>query len=227
MKSLGKLGITLIVLGGLAVCGLAFVIWAYSYANELTHDAVGQETTLSAKFSTNQVDLSDYERTWTEGWATSDSQKEAAKEILKAAFDGTNNAGGEQQQVLVNMIRQANPYPQETTGQQAALINKLYDDVAAHRTTWSNSQKQIRDEARAFENWLNQDLFRRIVLKNFMKIPDNNLKAQINGNIYYGQEALAKMEALVTTGDTQKSYETGTGNGFTHNTTPAAPAPKK
>ena len=216
MKKLSTLAICGIVAAGLFAVLIVGAIWAYTYANSLNHDAVGQETTLSAQFSDNQVDLSDYERTWTEGWATSDGQKEAAKEILKAAFEGTNNPGGNQQQVLVNMIRQANPYPEKTTEQQAQLIQKLYDDVAQHRTTWSNSQKKIRDQARAFEDWLNQDMFRKIVLKKFMGLPDNNLKAQINGNIYYGQEALAKMEALVTTGDTQKSYETGTSNGFQH-----------
>jgi hypothetical protein len=35
------------------------------------------------------------------------------------------------------------------------------------------------------------------------------------------------MEALVTTGDTQKAYKTGTSNGFTHNTTPVPAAPQK
>ena len=220
MKTLSKTAIWLLVLGGLAVVGVTGLIWLYSTANELNHEAVEQETALSAQFRNNQVDLSDYERTWTEGWATSDAQKEAAKEILKAAFEGTNNPGGNQQQVLVNMIRQANPYPEKTTEQQAQLISKLYDDIAQHRTTWSNSQKNISDRARGFENWLNGDLMHRFVLTRIF--PDSNLKAQINGDIYTGPEALKKMEALVTTADTQKSYETGTSNGFTH-----TPAPKQ
>ena len=110
MNGLSKLAITLIVL---AVIGATGLIWIYTTANAYNHQAVELETTLSAQFRNNQVDLSDYERAWTEGWATSDAQKEAAKEILKAAFEGTNSAAGNQQQMLVNMIRQANPYPEK------------------------------------------------------------------------------------------------------------------
>ncbi len=194
----------------LGVGGFFFLVFIvcfgfYSYANDVRNEAINKETQLSAQYSSNQVELSNYVDTFFETMSVANVKRDALRQIITDAVRGryqgdttAHPSGGQ----LFSMIKEA--YPTVDLG----IYDKIVDFIKAGRRSFTNQQKDLLDQLRSYDAWRAQGIVRSWALGNFF--PSAHLRACIGKDCVTGQAAEVRMQDVITDSQTQKAYDTGT-----------------
>jgi hypothetical protein len=210
---------------GLGVIGalLISVLSLFVMFNNAQKDMVKREAALSAQYLDNQNELSTYVSTIKESLGIADRNTQALDQVLadavKGRYDGDTSAkpgGG----ALFSAITEA--YPDLSS--VSVPYQKVQDAVFSGREAYKNQQTRLLDMLREYDTWRNSGLIHKHVVS-MVGAPSQNLKAQIGTQINRGQDAEDQMYLIVTAGDAQKAYQTGTMDPLDLGPT-GAPSPK-
>jgi hypothetical protein len=191
-----------IVLGVLAVGLISLFIWA----SKLKTEGVHHESALTAQYSSDQNEYSNYGAALVEQLGVADEKKDAVIEIIAAYVSGRKSEGSGK---LVTMVKEAVPDLGST-----AIYDKIVDYIQKGREQFKNKQDALLNKVAAYDNWRNEGLIRPLIIEYVLHFPTQNLRAQVGNNSVTGQAALDKMRVIVTTSDSQKTFETGTDKPF-------------
>lgn len=193
------------IIATLAVIAIA-IVSIFGYINSVRSEGIGKENNLERAYKNAQDELSKVTLTVKETAGIADKAGSKIDTIIKDAvtgrYDGAMDAGTGG--AMFSAIQEA--YPELAAN--VALYAKVQDAIIAGRLSFSNSQKVLLGEVTSYENWMEQDITRSMVV-NMLGFPTDSLEAQIGTNVYHGRDALAKIKTLVLTKDTVTAYETG------------------
>lgn len=193
------------IIATLAVIAIA-IVSIFGYINSVRSEGKGKENNLERTYKNAQDELSKVTLTVKETAGIADKAGSKIDTIIKDAvtgrYDGAMDAGTGG--AMFSAIQEA--YPELAAN--VALYAKVQDAIIAGRLSFSNSQKVLLGEVTSYENWMEQDITRSMVV-NMLGFPTDSLEAQIGTNVYHGRDALAKIKTLVLTKDTVTAYDTG------------------
>lgn len=193
------------IIATLAVIAIA-IVSIFGYINSVRSEGIGKENNLERAYKNAQDELSKVTLTVKETAGIADKAGSKIDTIIKDAvtgrYDGAMDAGTGG--AMFSAIQEA--YPELAAN--VALYAKVQDAIIAGRLSFSNSQKVLLGEVTSYENWMEQDITRSMVV-DMLGFPTDSLEAQIGTNVYHGRDALAKIKTLVLTKDTVTAYETG------------------
>ncbi|HXK37897.1 MAG TPA: hypothetical protein VJ579_02420 [Candidatus Paceibacterota bacterium] len=189
------------VYGAIAIIAL---LLSYSCVNDTYNESVPQETALSALFLSNQNELSSYVSGFYEQAGIANMKSDKMTKFMTDAVTGRydKEGGGFDGSAMVSMIKEAYPGTNEF-----GIYDKILPFVKAGREAFKGKQDYLLDQIRTYNNWRRKGFARAYILKYFF--PTNNLQARIGDKVYYGKEALEKMERIILDSQTKKAYETG------------------
>ena len=188
----------LAVVAALAVVGMSL----YGYAVSINNQAVAYETRLSTEYRSVQVEVSNYVSTFYEQTGLAKAKSEKMDNIIRGAIEGRFGDDPKQGQALLNAVSEAYP---DTKGLD--IYDKILPTVAAGREGIRNKQNQLLDEARSYDSWRKQGVFRRYVLSGVY--PSKDLSIKVGDRMIYAQEALDHLKEPVVTSSTSTAFETG------------------
>lgn len=196
MKSLKKW----LIWGGLAIAALLF----YGKINGEYNQSVVKETNLSALFVSNQNELSAYVSSFYEQAGVANMKSEKMTKFMTDAIRGRyDKGGGFDGSAMMSMIKEAYPDVKEF-----GIYDKILAFVKAGREAFKGKQDYLLDQIRTYKVWYKEGIIRGIIMQKF--IPSHNLEARIGDKVYYGKDALEKMETIILDKQTKNAYETGT-----------------
>jgi hypothetical protein len=190
--------------GGLILAGLAAAVIGgialFKYASQVQSEGAAKEANLSAQYSKDQNEYSNYGASVVESLGVAETKMDKVKELVVAYVSGRKVEGSGK---LVTAVAEAVP----DLG-SAAIYDKIVDAVIEGRKKFKDQQDKMLDAIRDYETWSNSGLIRPMCLR-WYGFPTHNLRATIGGQDFYGQEALSKMRSIVTTAQTQRVFMTG------------------
>ncbi len=194
---------------GLGILGLlvAGAVGLFMYANTVYNQGVQYENELNALYQDNQNVYSTFKTKVYEALGIANLKMDKLDQVIKDAVEGRYKdkdmkpgTGG----ALFSSIKEAYP----DVGNNTAIYDKIVDILNEGRTEFKNSQTRLLDRIRAYNVWRESGLIRSMITES--KFPSNHLEARIGKKSVYGKEALDQMKTIVTSSDTQKSFDTGT-----------------
>ena len=206
--------ILLCVLGAFAFGGLGL----YGYFNSLNTDRVEQETTISAQYQSNQLELDTYHKTIKEAVGIANVKSTKLDQVLHDAVagrygDSKSEAGSRQGQGGAFFSAIVEAYP-DIKG-QLDLYDRILNAVFAGREAFKQKQNLLLDRVRSYKRWMNDGLVQSILIKKVIGAPTELLQARVGKSVVHGPEALDKIETIVTSQSTSQSFESGEDNGVT------------
>ncbi len=206
LKSLGPVAVVLVILGVLVVGSLAVVVGLYGYANSLRSESVVRENQLSAQYLSNQNYLSTYISTFYEELGVANLKSDKMDQILSDSVKGRYEDGGfSASSPFFAAVSEAYP---DISGLN--IYDKIVDHIKSGREGYRAIQDKLLDMIRSYNNWRQDGYIQSLIIKDFIHVPSERLEARIGTNVYRGNEALEKMQQIVTASAAQKAYETGT-----------------
>ena len=201
---------TLIILA--VVFGILFAggVGIYGYFNGLKTELVDRETSLSASYQSNQLELDTYVKQIKEGAGIANLKSDKLDQILRNAVsgrygDGKGDIKNGQGGAFMSAIVEAYPNLQG----QLDVYDRLVDKVFAGREAFKQKQNLLLDKIRSFEKWTNTGLVQSFMIQNIMGAPTYLLEARIGTNVKHGREALDQMKLVVTSASTSQAFTTG------------------
>jgi len=211
---------TLIITGIIAAAVLACVLGFYGYYNGLNTERVDQETTLSASYQSNQVELDNYVKTIKEAVGIANVKSDKIDQILRDAVSGRygdsrqnldgsapvkNGQGGS----FISAIVEAYP---DIKG-QLNVYDHIIDKVFAGREAFKQKQNLLLDRVRSYEKWMNTGLVQSFIIKKMIGCPTELLEARVGTSVKHGRDALDQIKLVVTSGATNNAFNTGKDDG--------------
>lgn len=207
--------ITIVVAVALLIGGASF----YGYYNSLNTERVDHETTLSATYQSNQLELDTYVKTIKEAVGIANVKSDKIDQILRDAVSGrygdsrenldgskpVNGQGGS----FISAIVEAYP---DLKGQLDSY-DRIIDKVFAGREAFKNKQDNLLDRVRAYEKWMNTGLVQSYIIQNMIGCPTKLLEARVGTSVKHGQEALDQIKLVVTSSSTGDAFNTGKEDG--------------
>ncbi len=185
----------------------AVLIGGFLMVNGINATGVQMEKGLNAQYLDDQNELSQYKQSFYEqtGLANLKSQQmdTILTDAIKGRYDGTKMSPGTGGSMF-SAIKEAYPNIDLST------YDRIADFVRAGREAFKNKQSKMLDMLRAYDTWRQENLLRAFFINTFLHFPSNGLEARIGTSKVTGQAALDQMWTIVTTGDTQKAFQTGT-----------------
>lgn len=201
---------TLIIAGIIAAALLACVLGFYGYFNGLNTDRVDQETTLSASYQSNQVELDNYVKTIKEAVGIANVKSDKLDQILRDAVSGRygdtkdgvrNGQGG----AFMSAIVEAYP---DIKG-QLDIYDRIVDKVFVGREGFKAQQNSMLADIAKYEAWTHTGLVQSFIIKNVVGCPTDLLEARVGTNVKHGRAALDQMKLVVTSGSTNDAFNSG------------------
>jgi len=180
----------------------------YSFANGIQTTGVAKEAALSAEYQSSQLELDTYVKKIKESVGIANLKSDKLDQILKDAVSGRyadKDMKPGQGGAFFSAIKEAYP---DIKG-QLDVYDRIIDQVSAGREAFKNKQNELRDQIRNYEVWKNSGLVQSRIIA-AMGYPSNNLEACIGKDCIHGPDALARMKVLVTSSETNQSFQTGT-----------------
>lgn len=198
---------------GLVITGIILIAFlmigggALGALSSLKTDGVRMEQGMSASYDDNQNYLSAYIVSFHEQFGLTRMQTAAGDTILLNAMRGRYGANGfSPNGAFFSAIHEAYPDVASLT----AGYGKLMTFVQSGRDQFRARQSRIRDVVRDYDSWLNEGLFRPVIIS-FLGFPSKNLKARIGGTVVAtGPAALEQFHKLVLDPETNAAFTTGT-----------------
>lgn len=188
-------------------CFIGFTV--YSWVNGVHGTATDKETQLSGAYVSYQAVLDELIVGVREQVGLNFAAGDQVEDILRGALEGRyGEEGFTTDSALFLAVSEAYP----DTDQLFDLWGDLQQYVQDGRARIRNTQTKLIDQAEAYRNWLERDLFRRWAVQ-MLGYPSRTLEARIGDTIYFGDEALARMLVPITSSDTREAFETGTFEG--------------
>jgi len=201
---------TLIITGIIAAALLACVLGFYGYYNGLNTERVDQETTLSASYQSNQLELDTYVKTIKEAVGIANVKSDKLDQILRDAVSGRygdtkdgvrNGQGG----AFMSAIVEAYP---DIKG-QLDIYDRIVDKVFAGREGFKAQQNSLLADIAKYEAWTHTGLVQSFIIKNVVGCPTDLLEARVGTNVKHGRAALDQMKLVVTSGSTNDAFNSG------------------
>lgn len=201
---------TLIITGIIAAAVLACVLGFYGYYNGLNTERVDQETTLSASYQSNQVELDNYVKTIKEAVGIANVKSDKIDQILRDAVSGRygdtkdgvrNGQGG----AFMSAIVEAYP---DIKG-QLDIYDRIVDKVFVGREGFKAQQNSLLADIAKYEAWTHTGLVQSFIIKNVVGCPTDLLEARVGTNVKHGRAALDQMKLVVTSGSTNDAFNSG------------------
>ena len=201
---------TLIITGIVAAALLACVLGFYGYYNGLNTERVDQETTLSASYQSNQLELDTYVKTIKESVGIANVKSDKLDQILRDAVSGRygdtkdgvrNGQGG----AFMSAIVEAYP---DIKG-QLDIYDRIVDKVFAGREGFKAKQNSMLAAIAKYEAWTHTGLVQSFIIKNVIGCPTDLLEARVGTNVKHGRAALDQMKLVVTSGSTNDAFNSG------------------
>ena len=177
----------------------------YSYAASLKTEGVALEAGLSAQYSSDQNEYSNYGAALVEQLGVTGEKADRLKETIVAYVSGRKVEGSGK---LLNAVQEAVPNLEGLN-----TYDKIVEYIQTGREKFKNKQETMLAKIAAYEVWKDSGIIRPKFIS-FLGFPTNSLRAQIGKDAVYGQAALERMRVIVTTSDSQKAFETGTDTPF-------------
>lgn len=212
---------------GLIVVVLLFigVIVGFSSYNGTRNHLVDDETRLNAQYQSNQVTLDKFHKKITEEFGLVSSKTAAVNTVLDGAVEGRYNGslqaatpGTGQSKDLISALVEAYP-----TLDWANVYDKLVTEISAGRDEFANQQKALLDMIRPYDQFRQRGVLHHQFVK-WIGYPD--LQARIGTTVFTGKKAYDQMKLMVTSGEVNQDFTSGTENPLNlAPTTSAVPSP--
>jgi hypothetical protein len=176
---------------------IAFVV----YLSSLSSEGASLEASLTRQYSEDQNEYSNYGASIVESLGVADTKMDKVKELVVAYVSGRKS---EKSGSLLTAVSEAVP----DLG-SAAIYDKIVDAIVAGREHFRAQQTKMLSQIQTYEVWLNSGLIQPKFIR-LVGYPSNNLRATIGSESYTGQEALRKMREIITTAQSQRTFQTGT-----------------
>lgn len=200
--------ITALIVGGVL---FLLALAGYGYFNGLNTDRVNMETTITAQYQSNQLELDTYHKKIKEAVGIANVKSDKLDQVLRNAVSGrygdSNAAGNRQGQGGAFFSAIVEAYP-DIRG-QLDLYDRIVDAVFAGREAFKQKQNLLLDRVRAYEVWMNDGLVQSIMIKKVIGAPTDLLQARIGTKVLRGQAALDQIRLVVTSKGTNESFESG------------------
>ena len=205
--------ITALIVGGVL---FLLVLAGYGYFNGLNTDRVNMETTITAQYQSNQLELDTYHKKIKEAVGIANVKSDKLDQVLRNAVSGRygvnkDEAGNRQGQGGAFFSAIVEAYP-DIRG-QLDLYDRIVDAVFAGREAFKQKQNLLLDRVRAYEVWMNDGLVQSIMIKKVIGAPTDLLQARIGTKVTRGQDALDQIRLIVTSQATGQAFETGQDEG--------------
>jgi hypothetical protein len=211
---------TLIIAGIIAAAILASILGFYGYYNGLNTERVEHETTLSAGYQSNQLELDTYVKTIKEAVGIANVKSDKIDQILHDAvigrygdsrqnLDGTTPPKNGQGGSFISAIVEAYP---DIKG-QLNVYDRIVDKVFAGREAFKQKQNLLLDRARAYDRWMNTGLVQSFIIKRMIGCPTDLLEARVGNSVKHGRDAFDQIKLVVTSSGTNEAFNTGNDEG--------------
>jgi hypothetical protein len=211
--------IGLVAAGAVAVGGISL----FGYAGSVQKAGVNMEQGLNAQYQVDQLDLDTGIKEIKESVGIANIKNAQLDKILSDAvrgrYDGNSSAQPGKGQ-LFSAIQEAYP------NVDVSIYDRIIDKEFAFREHFKQEQIIFRDQLRQYDVWRTEGLIKPILVR-MLGYPSQNLEARIGFQTWHGVEALDHMKVLVTSEETDTSFQTGHENPIDLPGAPAAPAPVK
>lgn len=189
-------------IAGAVVIGLGALV---ADASSTKHTGVVLEQGLSAMYQDDQLELDTGVKQIKESVGIANIKLANIDKVLKDAMSG-------QLAATIDPKTGKSPFmlalQTALPNVDASIYDRIVDKEMAFRENFKQRQIIFRDKIRDFQTWQNDGLFAPMFIR-FMGFPDQNLEARIGNQTWHGQEALDHMKILVTSSDTDSSFQTG------------------
>jgi hypothetical protein len=193
-----------LIIGGVVLV-LAFALFVTK--NGIVNTGNTKEVALNAQYQDNQNYLSDCIVRIRESAGIAKGQRDALDTIITDAVQGRYDAGSTAQVgkgAMFSAITEAYPDLSALSG----TFDKVLIVVNGCRTDYRGKQTQLLSMLKDFDTWrIGSWTVRTFGGSDF---PDDNLQAQIGGDITTGKAALIQMKTIVLVKDATGAYKTGT-----------------
>jgi hypothetical protein len=177
----------------------------FGYANSVQKAGVNMEQGLNTQYQVDQLDLDTGIKEIKESIGIANIQNDKLDKVLSDAvrgrYEGNSSAQPGKGQ-LFSAIQEAYP------NVDVSVYNRIIDKEFAFREHFKQEQIIFRDQLRAYDVWRTEGLIKPILVR-MLGYPSQNLEARIGFQTWHGVEALDHMKVLVTSGETDTSFQTG------------------
>ncbi|HXV26525.1 MAG TPA: hypothetical protein VD862_00640 [Candidatus Paceibacterota bacterium] len=194
-------GAALFVVLAIAAAFVVFGVALYGYAVSIRNAALDRELQLVAQYKVNQTELSSYVSTFYEQVGVANLKSAKVDEVIRGALQGRFGDDGFQGGSLFAAFHEAYPDVQALN-----IYDQILPTIAAGREGFRNKQQKIIDEARAYDRWRKDGIFRAWVLSGIY--PSSDLAIDVGGETLYAEAALKHLANPVLDSRTNKAYET-------------------
>ena len=136
-----------------------------------------------------------------QGLNQNDKLDKVLSDAVRGRYEGNSSAQPGKGQ-LFSAIQEAYP------NIDVSIYNRIIDKEFAFREHFKQEQIIFRDQLRAYDVWRTEGLIKPILVRT-LGYPSQNLEARIGFQTWHGVEALDHMKVLVTSGETDTSFQTG------------------
>jgi hypothetical protein len=192
-----------LLIGGLGTVGAVVIgaIWLFVYASGLQTTGAKKEAALTAQYSNDQNEYSNYSASIVESLGVAEEKMGKVTDLITSYVSGRKSEGSGQ---LATLVKEAVP----DLG-SASIYDKIVDAILAGREKFKNQQSKMLANIQDFETWQNSGLIQPRIIR-LLGFPSQNLRATVGSESVYGQEALTKMRTIVTTATSQGTFRSGT-----------------
>jgi hypothetical protein len=223
-KHASKLQLILIGVAVFAICALCIIpAVVYGYMNGIQHQAIDHETKLTAQGKAFQKSFDDHVTGVKEQAGIAFLAGDEYNQVIENALRGVYGEEGFQQGSPL-FLAFAPAFP-DNPEQLVAIWGDIVQAIRDNRAKIANEHKKLQDEVRAYRKWMEEDLFRSMVI-DWRGFPSDELEYEAGGMVYHGEDALEKMMQPVISTEASTALDTGVFEGVNIQGTPEPAATK-
>lgn len=191
---------------------IIFIFSIFGWVNGMQKASVEREVRLSRQYESLKTGLDAFLSTAREQAGVTKAQSANFDKIMLDAVQGRYQ-GKEGQPTaaqpgtgtLFSAILEA--YPNLDTLNSS--YSRILDTISSGRTAFSNSQQKLQDQLREYDQWRKSGIVHSWAVAHLVGVPTSNLVVFNGTTPKHGQAAYDVMIHVITSGLTQKSFDSG------------------
>lgn len=181
------------------------ILGSFGWYNTVRNGLIDRESALGAQYQSDQAELDTYVKKITEEFSVAQVKSAQLNIILtdavKGRYDNELSTAQPGKGQLFSAIHEAYP---DLSG--VNVYDRLITEISAGREQFKQEQKKLLDMIRSYISYRNRGMIHS-QWASLVGYPV--LTARIGKQTFTGKEALAQMQLIVTSADTNKDFQTG------------------